>query len=255
MSPPTCVAKIDTRIVRPSRRRRCTRAETAAPIRKPTLAIMNIRPMRPALVMQRAHEVQEQHDLQDRVEVVRRGGAARDQAQRPVPEDVAEPFTDLGAHRGPLGFVDRLDRRFGALRCATPRAPTARSSPRRREPQTGAPNAWINTPAAPGPAICAPDRLISSFAVAVGELIAVDERGEVRLVRDVEEHREHTGHEDDGEELREGEHVRSPTRSGSRTARSRARCHRASAPAAGGGGRRSRRRGGRRGGRERTPPR
>ena len=62
--------------------------------------------------VQTSHEVHEQHRPEHRAEIVGGGRAARDRAQRGMSNDVAEPLTDIGAHRGPLG--GRSDGRFGS---------------------------------------------------------------------------------------------------------------------------------------------
>ena len=45
----------------------------------------------------------------------------------------------------------------------------------------------MRTPASPGPPVCAAERLISSFAFPSMISLTLDERGKIRLVRDVEE--------------------------------------------------------------------
>ena len=175
---------------------------------------------KPSAVVQAAHEIDDQHRVEHGGEIVRRRRAARDRAKGSVPEHVPEPFADVSSHGGPLGPRHCLDGWFGTAdeQDCDRRKNEAHGIDDHRD---GCTNELHQRSRQPRSRDLRATSAHLEFRVAVAELIAIDERRQVRLVRDVEEHREHTRDEHHDEQLAKRE-PSEPPREGDRCQRDRA---------------------------------
>ena len=163
-------------------------SEPAAPSEK-------IDPDRPGGQLELAHGEHEEDRERNAREEVRGRSAAGLRAEVRVSEDEAQPLLEVGPQARLLP-VDRRDLgRSSTLRIRSRKRPEPTKLTASRRTAYGAVKTWTSTPPRPGAADLCGRAADLELRVAVDDLLALDDRRQVRLVRDVEEHLERADEE------------------------------------------------------------